>query len=104
MKRINEFDISEYFSQDDVDADGTIRTEKIQENNLCDWTFMKITCFKCNEMFNDYVAFTHHFKEMHPNEKIKYICSMCSKDELFLSTRKYVDHGIKKHFPHLFYW
>lgn len=102
---VSQFIIAEYFSKEnDVDADGTISVDKFHRLNLCDWSAVKIICFNCEGFSGDYVSFTQHFRVQHGKAKIRFGCSLCSEHEMLHSIRKFVDHVVGKHFPHLFYW
>lgn len=99
-----EFEISNYLSHQDVNEDGTVKAEKIHEQNLCDWTIIKHRCYKCDQQFDEYSKLMEHFNDRHSNEKMKYICPICTSREVFLSDRYYRIHITKFHFPHLYYW
>lgn len=101
---IRQFVIAEYFSKSDVDADGTISVDKIHQHNLCDWSAVKILCFNCEGFSGDYVSFTQHFRVQHGKTKIRFGCALCSEHEILHSMRKFVDHVVGEHYPHLFYW
>lgn len=98
------FDIKALLSHQDVNENGTIKPEKIQEQNFCDWAGIKSRCYKCTEDFDTNAELWAHFTSSHSNEKIKFICPICPDEMIFLSGRYYRSHIAKAHFPHLLYW
>lgn len=98
------FNISKLLNDEDMNEDGTIKAEKILEQNLSSWTDITHLCYKCKEQFNTHADLWLHFTANHQNEKLKYICPICPNEILFLSERYYRDHVAKLHHPHLAYW
>lgn len=100
----NEFDILKHFSLADVNPNGTIKAERIREENLFDWTVMKNQCYRCDEHLNDYGSLSDHFKKIHPTDKLKCICSLCPDNGIIMNPTNYISHVTNAHYPHLFYW
>lgn len=98
-----EFDLLKHLSIQDVNEDGTIKAEKIREQNLCNWGDIKYLCYQCNEEFNEHSILWQHFASAHSYEKLIYICPICKSNTSFHSERYYRDHIKKVHFPHLTY-
>lgn len=99
-----EFDIKAVLSHEDVNENGTIKPEKIEAQNFCDWAGIVSRCYKCSEDFDTNAELWAHFTSLHSNEKIKFVCPICPDEMLFLSGRYYRSHITKSHFPHLTYW
>lgn len=99
-----EFDIKTVLSHEDVNENGTIKPEKIQAQNFCDWNAITSRCYKCKTDFDTNADLWFHFTSSHPDEKIKFVCPICPGVMLFLSGRYYRSHIAKMHHPHLVYW
>lgn len=102
--RTIEFDIKSLLSHQDVNEDGTIKPEKMQELNFSNWESIIHRCHLCKEDFSTHSELSVHFTSIHSNDRIKYVCPICPDEIQFLSGRYYREHVAKNHYPHLIYW
>lgn len=98
------FDISSMFNPIDIKEDGSIKDEKIREHNLNSWQSITISCSKCDGFTGEHMKLEKHFQNMHPEEALEYICSICEKKKQFSTGYGYRNHMTKIHFPHLAHW
>lgn len=103
-KNVVEFDIKSVLTHVDVNENGTIKPEKVQAQNFCNWATITSRCYKCHNDFDTDSDLWVHFTSTHSNEKLKFICPICPEEMLFLSGRYYRCHIAKSHFPYLAYW
>lgn len=92
------------FSQSDFNTNGTIKQEKIDELELTDWSTFGYKCWKCDAILNCLNGLMAHTNVEHPNEPIKYVCSVCTPPPEFDHRDWFSNHVINYHVPHLDYW
>lgn len=90
---------------DDLNEDGTINSKRITELDLDSWMVLQHQCFICGEITVDYDRLKTHFAAEHPNEKMRHLCSLCTKSKTTYCRRHVLlRHIIKSHHLHLTHW
>lgn len=102
--RMIKFDIKSLLSHQDVNEDGTVKSEKMEQLNLYSWEAVTHRCHICREDFNTQSELCAHFTSIHSNKRFKYVCTICPDETQFVSGRYYREHVTKYHHPHLTYW
>lgn len=99
-----DFDLLSVLTDDDRNADGTIKLEKIEKLNLEDWSKLYYPCWVCNATHFDNVALKDHISSEHPCNEQRIVCPFCSTKIIFSRRTTLYDHMRKHHLPHLKYW
>lgn len=82
---------------------GQVDLEKVTELQLRDWSIFKYKCWVCAALLDDEDAMLQHLKKTHPNEPIRWQCSLCPK--LITKFSKYLRrHVTMIHYPYLTFW
>lgn len=89
-------------SDSDKNANGTVDKQRITELKLDDWSILKTHCWICKKEFTKPKTFKSHFRTKHPEENLRFDCTLCHVSANRRHTLQ--NHIIKIHRSYLKYW
>lgn len=103
VKKKDRVDINllKLLSENDKNADGTIRKEKILELDLNDWSMIMWRCCTCQEIFENHRQLKTHFERNHTTQTLRLLCTFCKTS---FGKRRSVLRHILTHRPYLKFW